>query len=392
MHPRSRLRPVFLLVLATLLAPITAFTLPGFVAPASAVEVCDPFATVDVNGKEYVVQNNVWGASTPQCIDVNGTSFRVTQSGHNNTGGTPASYPSIFKGCHWGNCTVNSGLPLQVGSIGTATSNWSVSASAAGAWNVAYDLWFHSTPSAGNSNPDSAELMIWLNSQGGVSPAGSIVASNVQIAGATWNVWFTQFSDWDYIAYQRTSPTNSVSGFNLGAFINDARNRGFLQPSWYLIAVEAGFEIWQGGIGLATNSFSFNASGGGGGGTTTTSPTSTSSTTTTLPPGGGCQVTYQVQSQWPNGFVAGIVVRNNGASAVNGWTLSWTFPGNQQVVSMWNATPTQSGRNVSARNLAWNATIPAGGSASFGFQGSYSGSNPAPTQFALNGTTCATAS
>ena len=36
----------------------------------------------------------------------------------------------------------------------------------------------------------------------------------------------------------------------------DGGNRGYLDPSWYLIAVEAGFEIWQGGEGLAVQHFS----------------------------------------------------------------------------------------------------------------------------------------
>jgi len=39
-------------------------------------------------------------------------------------------------------------------------------------------------------------------------------------------------------------------------------NRGSTNSSWYLLDAEAGFEIWQGGQGLGTNSFSFNASTG----------------------------------------------------------------------------------------------------------------------------------
>src|SRR6185312_3988442 len=49
-----------------------------------------------------------------------------------------------------------------------------------------------------------------------------------------------------------------------------------INPSNYLIDVEAGFEIWQGGQGLGTNSFSVSATagsgGGGGGGGDTTAP------------------------------------------------------------------------------------------------------------------------
>jgi hypothetical protein len=46
---------------------------------------------------------------------------------------------------------------------------------------------------------------------------------------------------------------------------------------------------------------------------------------------------------------------------------------------------------VTARNAAWNGTIPAGGSTQLGLNGSYSGTNTAPTDFTLNGTLCARA-
>ena len=49
--------------------------------------------------------------------------------------------------------------------------------------------------------------------------------------------------------------------------------RGYTKSSWYLIDVEAGFELWQGGAGLETNSFSVNING--------TSPTSPPSSTPT---------------------------------------------------------------------------------------------------------------
>ena len=84
-----------------------------------------------------------------------------------------------------------------------------------------------------------------------------------------------------------------------------------------------------------------------------------------------------------------MTIRNNGSSAINGWTLTWTFPGNQQITNMWNAAYTQSGASVSARNMSYNATIGAnGGTVGFGFNLSYSGTNARPTNFALNGTAC----
>ncbi len=123
--------------------------------------------------------------------------------------------------------------------------------------------------------------------------------------------------------------------------------------------------------------------------TPTSGPTATPTRTPTPAPGGTCAVDYVIQNDWGSGATVNVTIRNNGTSAINGWTLTWTFPGTQQVTQMWSATYTQSGASVSAKNMSWNATIPAnGGSVSFGFNMSYSGTNAKPTDFALNGVSC----
>jgi len=122
--------------------------------------------------------------------------------------------------------------------------------------------------------------------------------------------------------------------------------------------------------------------------TNTMTPSPTSSPTPTTPPAtGACQVTYVVSSQWATGFNADVTIKNNG-SAITAWTLTWAFPGNQQISNVWNATATQNGKNVSVINAAYNGSVPTGGSASFGFGASYSGTNGVPASFTLNGVVC----
>jgi hypothetical protein len=58
------------------------------------------------------------------------------------------------------------------------------------------------------------------------------------------------------------------------------------------------------------------------------------------------------------------------------------------VTQAWNTTLTQSGSAVTARNVGYNGSVGTGASVSFGFNGSWTGSNPAPASFALNGVTC----
>ncbi|PWI13121.1 endoglucanase [Streptomyces sp. Act143] len=105
-------------------------------------------------------------------------------------------------------------------------------------------------------------------------------------------------------------------------------------------------------------------------------------------PTGSCAVTYKVDNAWSNGFTATVTVKNTGSTAVDGWQLTWSYPGGQRVTSAWNASVTQSGADVTARNVDWNRTVAPGATVSFGVQGSLSGSNPSPTAFALNGSAC----
>ncbi|MFC5666762.1 glycoside hydrolase family 9 protein [Kitasatospora misakiensis] len=127
----------------------------------------------------------------------------------------------------------------------------------------------------------------------------------------------------------------------------------------------------------------------GGAGAQTATFTATEADDDTAPPAASCSVAYKVENAWGNGFTATVTVKNTGASTVSGWTLGWSFAGDQRITGAWNATVTQSGGAVTARDAGWNGTLAPGGSASFGFQATYSGANPVPTAFTLNGATCA---
>jgi hypothetical protein len=102
----------------------------------------------------------------------------------------------------------------------------------------------------------------------------------------------------------------------------------------------------------------------------------------------GCRATYTVGSQWTGGFTANVSVTNLG-DPLTGWTLTWSFGAGQQVTQAWNSTVSQSGAQVTARNASWNGNLATNGSTSFGFNGSWNNSsNPAPSNFALNGVAC----
>ena len=117
-----------------------------------------------------------------------------------------------------------------------------------------------------------------------------------------------------------------------------------------------------------------------------TSPPPTSPPPTSPPPG-SCHVSY-TPNQWVGGFTAAISITNTGTTAINGWKLTFSFPGDQKITSAWNTTLSQSGASVTAANVSYNATISPGTAASFGFQGTWTISDASPATFSVNGTPC----
>nr|WP_229818990.1 MULTISPECIES: endo-1,4-beta-xylanase [Streptomyces] len=95
-------------------------------------------------------------------------------------------------------------------------------------------------------------------------------------------------------------------------------------------------------------------------------------------PAVACSATYTVQNRWTTGFTAQVSVRNTGTAPLNGWTLRWTYAAGERVTQAWNSTVTQSAAEVTASPLSYNAALPAGGSAAFGFNGAWSGAHPPP--------------
>ncbi|GAA4673154.1 non-reducing end alpha-L-arabinofuranosidase family hydrolase [Phytohabitans rumicis] len=113
----------------------------------------------------------------------------------------------------------------------------------------------------------------------------------------------------------------------------------------------------------------------------------TALTVTTANAAAGCRVSYAVTSQWQSGFGASVAVTNLG-DPISSWNLVWSFGAGQSITQIWNATHTQSGAQVTARNVSYNGSIATNATVSFGFNGAWAGSNPVPTAFTLNGTAC----
>ncbi|MGW0145079.1 GH12 family glycosyl hydrolase domain-containing protein [Streptomyces sp. NPDC003333] len=366
----SRTARGLLAALLTALAAVAALLVTTQPAQADTV-VCEEFGSTVIQGR-YVVQNNRWGTSATQCVTATDTGFRVTQAdGSVPTNGAPKSYPSVFNGCHYTNCSPGTALPAQVSGISSAPSSISYGFVSNAVYNASYDIWLDPTPRTDGVN--RTEIMIWFNRVGSIQPIGSPVGT-ASVGGRSWEVWTGSNGSNDVISFVAPSAISAWS-FDVMDFVDQAVARGMAQSNWYLTSVQAGFEPWQNGAGLAVNSFSSSVNLGGG------------------DPGGpgepatACQVTYAT-NVWQGGFTADVTVKNTGSAAVDNWQLGFTLPSGQRVTGSWNADLSGSTGAVTASPAAHNARIAAGGTQTFGFQGTYSGTFTKPTAFRLNGTAC----
>jgi Cellulose binding domain/Fibronectin type III domain len=105
--------------------------------------------------------------------------------------------------------------------------------------------------------------------------------------------------------------------------------------------------------------------------------------------GSSCHVVYSIVNQWPGGFQAAIAIRNLSTVALTQWTLRWDFSGSQKINGLWNGNSTQNGSAVTVNSLSYNGAIPAGGSYDgIGFTANFTGTNPPPASFSVNGSVC----
>jgi endoglucanase len=92
-----------------------------------------------------------------------------------------------------------------------------------------------------------------------------------------------------------------------------------------------------------------------------------------------CSASYSVTTDWGTGFQVALNITNNGSTAITGWTITYSYTGNQTLANGWDGTWTQSGETVTVTNESYNGDLAAGASTPAGANFNYSGTNAAPT-------------
>jgi peptidoglycan-N-acetylglucosamine deacetylase len=95
------------------------------------------------------------------------------------------------------------------------------------------------------------------------------------------------------------------------------------------------------------------------------------------PAGGACSAAYAITSSWQGGFQGSVTV-TAGSAAITRWTVKWTFANGQTINQLWNGTLSASGSAITVTNMSYNGSVPAGGTTSFGFTGTWNGANAVP--------------
>src|SRR5512138_3673336 len=214
---------VLILVLAVMSQP----------ARAATGTICEQYGTTTQGN--YVVMNNRWGTSATQCINVTNNGFQIIQQdGTGNLSGAPVSYPAIYLGCHYSNCSPSSPLPKQLSTIGSANTSVSVSYPGSGTYDAAYDIWINADTNV--SGVQDTEIMIWLNHTGSIQPVGSNTGTTFSSAGKSWAVWVGNNGQNNVVSYVANPAGITSLTFDVMPFIRDAltRGSGFGNSSWYL--------------------------------------------------------------------------------------------------------------------------------------------------------------
>lgn len=256
---------------------VTVFVIALFLivhrASAATVTTCAQYQAVTVGS--YIIQTDYWNQTHcpgTQCMNVDDQTGAFTVTKGDYVCDNPyivATYPSIVYGYAFGTRSPNSDLPAQISSLKSVKTSWSFQPTNTGRWDAAYDIWICPDNHCGPGGFDGGiEVMIWLdymNTNGWKTDLGSAT-----IDGKDWEVWFCDAnasgSKWGYIAYLAKTMVTSVKDLDIKKFLDDGEKRGYIQPTWYLSAVEAGNEIHSGGIPFMSKSFSVSVTKEGGNG------------------------------------------------------------------------------------------------------------------------------
>jgi hypothetical protein len=227
----------------------------GIGVSAASASACTHWALgEEASGTQGVINADNWGGGNA-CLNVDGgADFSVASQSIPYTGGVLA-YPDVNIGCSGGYCTNGSGLPVLESAAAPVVTWSTVNSSPGSRFDTTLDMLFSNTFTS--SPPIDAEVMVMINSSGykslGLPGPGSPI---VAIDGTLWYYQYRTTGAWPRIQFAAVTNENSVTDLALAPFFAYANGLGALPSNLSLVQLCAGNELWQGGTGLGTTSFS----------------------------------------------------------------------------------------------------------------------------------------
>lgn len=252
----KRIKVIAPLACALAAAAIPGVALAGQGKPDNSFNECRTDKAFP-DGRYEVNNNNFVGKR--ECLT--GTrgvpAFRVNVSDASSKTSGSDAFPNVFVGCSWGRCSPHSWLPKKLAGLGNPKTTFEGDEKASGTWGAGYDMFFDPKPI--HDGQAHVETMIWLNSRNAYDPAGHwplVTIDGTQWWAMTWETTGASGKHWRYVQFRRKTPVTGVKNLALAPFVAYLRQKGWVTPDWYLLNIEAGFEIWSGGKGLAVRNFS----------------------------------------------------------------------------------------------------------------------------------------
>ena len=278
---------------------------------------------------------------------------------------------------------------------GTNATWWGGDLALAGQFPVALSSPGHVVYSAHDYGPDLFQ-QTWFNSSTTASSLDAVWNANwgYLYTQDTAPVWVGEFGT-DNTAADVSSTAAGSQGQWFSSLVSYIAANPWMGWTYWALNGEDSYDLLDGSYDptpvsaakqalLATIQFPLS-------GAVTGTPSPTGSAPSGSAPAGtvSCSAAYSLVNSWAGGFQAQITVTDTGTSAISPWALTWTFPGDQKISSLWDASYTQSGEQVTATAESYNATIAPAGNVTVGFTGTFTSSDTAPTAFSVNGTACA---
>lgn len=221
----------------------------GAAATTSTVRLCQDRAHVVVG--RYDIVNDDW--TQAGCIEASTVRPAFTVSrGVAPLWGKVREFPFVYYGWSYGLHTHDTILPRRVSRLGYVRATWWTHQRARGVWNAAFDIWFGKHKSAENTSVHGAEIMIWISRH----YVYARTERRYWLSGQRWDFeHWRALGGWNYLQFRTVRNRWGVTDLAITPFIRAMVRAGLIKPWWWLLNVEAGFEVWSGGKYLRTTWF-----------------------------------------------------------------------------------------------------------------------------------------